>query len=170
MTNTEVRRRFEREAARLRPILLRIVTSITGRADEADDIAQETLLKLWFLRDSLDKYASIDAPARVIARNLSLNALRDRKPTLTIDDCDLRNMAVDERDGETLSEELALAIAKLPGTEQAVLRMKHIEGMETEEIAALIGSTAGAVRSALSRGRERIRKLFLSNTNKYRYG
>ncbi|MCM1450744.1 MAG: RNA polymerase sigma factor [Clostridium sp.] len=162
MTNTEIRERFEREAIRLRPILLRVAASITGNADEADDIAQETLLKLWFLRDRLEKYTSIDAPARVIARNLSLNAIRDRRPTVGMDDCELRGIADDDGERERLDEELALAISKLPGTEQAVLRMKHIEGMETEEIAALIGSTPGAVRSALSRGRERIRKLYLA--------
>ncbi|MCM1224011.1 MAG: RNA polymerase sigma factor [Lachnospiraceae bacterium] len=161
MTTTEIRERFEREAIRLRPILLRVAASITGSADEADDIAQETLLKLWFLRDRLEEYANIDAPARVIARNLSLNVIRNRKPTVAMDDCELRNIADDDSSQESMPEELTLAISKLPGTEQAVLRMKHLDGMETEEIAALIGATPGAVRSALSRGRERIRKLYL---------
>ena len=163
MNALEIRARFEGEAARLRPILLRIAVSITGSADDADDIAQETLLKLWFLRDRIHEYASIDAPARVIARNLSLNALRDRHTTVPIEECS-QLFCDDEQAKAEITEEMMLAINHLPDTEQAVLKMKHLEGMETEEIARLIGSSPGAVRSALSRARERIRKLYTRQT------
>lgn len=164
MTALEIRNRFEGEAARLRPILLRIAMSITGSADDADDIAQETLLKLWFLRDKIHEYSCIDAPARIIARNLSLNAIRDRRPSVAIEQCEHMFFADDAGIASEINEEMTLAIAKLPDTEQAVLKMKHLEGMETEEIAKLIGSSPGAVRSALSRAREKIRKLFTQQT------
>ena len=52
------------------------------------------------------------------------------------------------------------AIDMLPGVEQAVLRMRHIDGMEIEEIASISSSTPGAVRTALSRARRRVRQLY----------
>ena len=97
----------------------------------------------------------------VIVRNLSLNVLRNRHPS----DPDLTRLSdipCEETDKE-LSDELSLALESLPDTEQAVLRMKHLEGMETEEIAGLIQSTPGAVRTALSRARRHIRELYFRN-------
>lgn len=155
------RSRFESEAKRLRPVLLRVAVSITGNADDAADVVQEAFLKLWFMRDRLVEYASVDAPARVIVRNLSLNVLRDRHTSDT-DLVRLSDIPCEESDKE-LSDELSRALESLPDTEQAVLRMKHLEGMETDEIAGLIQSTPGAVRTALSRARRHIRELYFRN-------
>ena len=166
MTETAIRQMFESEAARLRPLLMRIALSITQCEEDAADVVQETLLKLWFLRDRFGEYSCIDAPARVIARNLSLNAVRDRKPPGFFVECSSQ-LPLEEAPPETgITEEMMLAISRLPDTEQAVLRMKHIDGMETDEIAQMIGSSPGAVRSALSRAREKIRKLFARNAHK----
>lgn len=159
MTQLFTRSRFESEAGRLRPMLLRVAVSITGNEEDSADVVQETLLKLWFLRDRLNEYESVEAPARVIVRNLSLNVLRHRalSPVYageipeTVTSCDPE---------ESLSDEMTAALARLPDTEQAVLRMKHLEGFETEEIAEMIHSTPGAVRTALSRARRRIREYY----------
>lgn len=156
---------FEHEASRLRPLLLRAATTLTGNDDDAADIAQEVLLKLWFLRERLTEYRSIDAFARIITRNLCLNYIRDRHLVCT-DVTQLLNIAADDTDAE-ISDDLLLAIESLPDTEQAVLRLKHIDGMENEEIAKLIQSTPGAVRTALSRARKHIREIFINNSNRY---
>ncbi len=152
---------FESAVGRLRPLLLRVAMSITGDSDDADDIVQEALLKLWFMRDRLDNYSCFDAPARVIVRNLSLNLVRDRHETVP-GEAALSDTPYEEEEPE-ISDELAEALKALPNTEQAVLRMKHLEGMETDEIAGLIRSTPCAVRTALSRARRRIRDLYLKN-------
>ncbi len=50
---------------------------------------------------------------------------------------------------------------QLPGLQQTILRMKHIDGFEVKEIAELTGSTPEAVRVNLSRARKKVRDLFL---------
>ncbi len=122
------RSRFESEARRLRPVLLRAAVSITGNVEDAADVVQEAFLKLWFMRDRLVEYASVDAPARVIVRNLSLNVLRKRHPSHS--DIDLLSDIPYEETDKELSDKLSLALESLPDTEQAVLRMKHLESME----------------------------------------
>ncbi len=158
MTQVFTRSRFESEAGRLRPMLLRVAVSITGNEEDSADVVQETLLKLWFLRDRLNEYESVEAPARVIVRNLSLNVLRHRALS-PVYACEIPETVTCDPE-ESLSDEMTAALARLPDTEQAVLKMKHLEGFETEEIAEMIHSTPGAVRTALSRARRRIREYY----------
>ena len=67
------RQEFEIEAKRIRPALLRMAERYMESADDAEDVIQEVLLKLWFLRERLDNYRSIDALAVVITKHLCVS-------------------------------------------------------------------------------------------------
>jgi RNA polymerase sigma-70 factor (ECF subfamily) len=69
--------------------------------------------------------------------------------------------------GERMDELLEL-IETLPDLQQAILRMKHIEGMEVEEIARLTGSNPIAVRTNLSRARKKVREQFLMRNKEWK--
>lgn len=149
----------------MRPALLRLAMRYTEDPDEAEDVIQDVLLKLWFLRERLDRYRSIDSLAMVITKHLCINRRRDRHIELVgleegmgilMEDTPEREMMRDEQ-----MEELLALIGKLPDLQQAILRMKHIEGFEVEEIARLTGSNPVAVRTNLSRARKKIREQFL---------
>lgn len=73
------RQQFEIEAKRMRPALLRLASRYMEDADEAEDVIQDVLLKLWFLREKLDRYRSVDALAMVITKHLCINQLRKSK-------------------------------------------------------------------------------------------
>ncbi len=160
---------FERHAARLRPRLLSIASSMLKSAEDAEDAVQEALLKLWFFRDNLAAYDSIDAPAVIILRRVCINSLRSksRSPlSLLASFSSLQEKAddgaADDMTDYSLSDDMFRAINALPSTEQAVLRLRHIDGMEIDEIASLTASTPGAVRTALSRARKRVRDHFIN--------
>jgi RNA polymerase sigma-70 factor (ECF subfamily) len=53
-------------------------------------------------------------------------------------------------------------IEQLPFLQQSVVRMKHINGLETEEIAEITGCSQEAVRMNLSRARKKIKELYFS--------
>lgn len=152
------RREFEILVKELRPRLLITARNILGSIEEADDAVQDTLIKLWFFKDRLDNYDNPGAPAAVILRRVCISALRGRRSTVDIEEAALIEA---ETYTESISPELMAAIETLPPMEQAVLRMKHLEEMETEEIAELISSNPGAVRTALSRARKKVRDLYL---------
>ncbi len=158
---------FERVALRLRPRLVSAASVWLGSGADADDAVQDTMLKLWFFRDRLSEYETVDAPAMVILRRACLNMLRSRNrspltSTLTLPD----TPEASDHSGEGLSDEMLDALNSLPCVEQAVLRLKHLEGMEVDEIAALIHSTPGTVRTALSRARRRVRDHFTQLYNR----
>jgi len=163
--------KFEIEAKRMRPALLRMALHYTEDEDEAEDVVQEALLKLWFLREQLETYRSIDALAKVITKHLCLSRKRGRHlekvpleegMTIVGEESPEREMIKGER-----MDELLKLIAGLPDLQQAVLRMKHIEGFEVEEIARLTGSNPIAVRTNLSRARKKVREQFLRRNKEW---
>ena len=160
---------FEIEAKRMRPAILRMATHYTEDTDEAEDVVQETLLKLWFLRERISQYRSIDALAMVITKHLCIN----RKRGQHLDTVSLEEGLIIEGEvgperrliNKERMQELLKLIATLPNLQQAILRMKHIDGFEVEEIARITGSTVIAVRTNLSRARKKVREQFMK-TNK----
>lgn len=159
---------FEALATRLRPALRKTALGLTRDEAHADDIAQDTLLRLWQMRDRLDGYRSVEALARVIARNLSLDFLRGRHTTVSLDDLAARGEP-EGSDAESphallaaaeLEREVDEVLSRLAPAQQAVMRMRHTEGLEIEEIARLIGSSPANVRVLLCRARARVKTLF----------
>ena len=149
----------------MRPALLKMATHYMEDTDEAEDVVQETLIKLGFLRERLSLYRSIDALAMIITRNLCIN-LKRRKHLTTVSldegwmiegESGPEQKLMDDEKGKELLE----LIDTLPNLQQAILKMKHIEGFEVEEIARLTGSTVIAVRTNLSRARKKVREQFM---------
>ncbi len=136
-------------------------------SDEADaeDIVQEVVLKLWVMHDRLEEYRSMEALAVVMARRMSLNHLRSATvPICEAKPADATTALTPEADliGREDEERAQRLIDALPDAQQAVLRMKHQEGMEVAEIARLTGSSPEAVRQNLSRARRNILKHFVN--------
>lgn len=155
---------FKREILPLRKKLLAYAHRLLGDPDEAEDMIQEVFLKLWYIRDDLDRYREIGALAMQITKHLCLNRLRV-KDRMDGDD-EMLHMASDQPAPDTRLElrdsfhQVLRIMQRLPDLQQTVLWMKHVEGFEVEEIAALTGSSPGAVRMNLSRARKRVKDLF----------
>ena len=69
---------YEIAMQRLRPVLIAEATRYMGNADEAEDMVQDALLKLWQMCDQLK--SPVDGLARVLVRNICLDSIRRRKP------------------------------------------------------------------------------------------
>lgn len=156
--------RFVREILPLRGKLSAYARRFLRDPDEAEDIVQEVFLKLWSIRDSLERYYSIEAFSMKITKNLSLNRLKIQQRNSSISDFEA---AGDSPDPQKILEyrdsarQISAIIHTLPDTQQAVLRMKHLDGLETSEIAEITGSNIEAVRVNLSRARKKVKELFL---------
>lgn len=148
----------------MRPQLHREAMRYLSDSDEAEDIAQEVVLKLWTMHERLEEYRSVGALAAVMVRRLCLN--RRRGAAVSLDSgqageacsADTPEQRMIRREDE---ERVWRLMDSLPDTQQAVLRMKHVDGMEVAEIARLTGSTPEAVRQNLSRARRNIMKRFV---------
>lgn len=146
---------FRQEAQRMRTTLVRLAFGILRDSDEAEDVVQDVLLRLWQMRDQLRM--PIEPLARVLTRNRCIDIARRKKPAAEL------SMAVFQEEDEALRERIERmmkVIESLPDLQQTILRLRHMEGMEFKEIAELTGSTEAAVRKALSRARQAVRDKF----------
>lgn len=151
---------FEREAGRLRPMLVAVAASTQGGARYAEDAAQDALAKLWAMRGDL--HPPLDALARAVVKNLCIDYLRRRRATF-VGRCPEQADAPPTDDGEDPFARVMRLIDKLPAAQQVVMRLRHIDGMETADIARLTGATEAAVRKQLSRARMAVRKHYLDD-------
>ena len=158
------RKEFEILVQKIRPRILRDAIHYMEDRDDGEDITQDVMLKLWAMRDRLKEYRSVEALAVVMTKHLALN--RHRTVGRFVGEMfpqDLEDGVTPE--SRTISEEeekrLFRLIDTLPDVQQATLRMKHIDGIEVEDIAKLTGATANAVRVNLSRARKKILSYYI---------
>lgn len=123
--------------------------------DDAEDTVQDVLLRLWQMVDKLRM--PVDGLASVLVRNLCVDKVRRRHPTLalteTSDDGD--------REQDERIERMMGIIESLPSLQQTILRLRHMEGMEMKDIAEITGSSEVALRKALSRARQAVRQQYM---------
>ncbi len=148
---------FQQQAEELRIQLVSIAHKYLGNTDEAEDIAQDAMVKLWLMREQLT--LPIAGMASIVTRNLCIDALR--KKHQTVDIAQLPDEADFSDDGEQI-EQMLKVIDSLPSTQRTILRMRHLQGMEMREIALVLGSTEVAVRKTLSRARKVVRKRLIA--------
>lgn len=149
---------FNTEMQLLRPVLIK--TAIHYVADEivAEDVVQDALLRLW--RMHKDLRMPVEPLAKVIVRNLCVSYLRHQKPCSPLANTDVRD--TDEVDmGEERVEHVLNIIDALPEKQRLLLRLRHMEGMQMQEIAELTNSSEIAVRKILSRARQAVRNQYL---------
>ena len=149
---------FEHQAIRLRTIALKASANAGADADTAQDIAQETMIRLWQMRDDT-RLCNPDGFAATIARNLTLSHLRRHQP-LPIDErtCSLPaapsplDLMVQREEEQWLQQR----IRDLPPTQHAVLHMRQVEHRTSAQIATLLGVKETSVRTLLARARRQL--------------
>ena len=139
---------------KIRPKLLLIANRIVGDSEEAEDVVQDALLRLWQLRK--DDIRNAESLAKVITRNLSFDLVRRKRVMVDVDESLLE--MDEEYQNEEQVERVMNLIGQLPTMQQTVFRLRHIEGMQMADIARIAGTTEQAVRQSISRARRTILK------------
>ena len=151
---------------------------LTGRREEAQDVLQDTMMKLF---DRVAEFRG-DSPfwgwLRQIAVNESLMLLRRRGRLLaesSFDETRLGEGALGDHE-QLLPPRaadaaiLGRALAELPGATRSVLWLYHGEGYTHEEIAAAMGKSLSFSKSQLARGTRRLRALLHLDTELAAHG
>lgn len=149
----------------LRAKLLNYARKLTDEPEDAEDAVQEVLLKLWNKRLELEQYRSIEAFAMTLTHNICIDMWRcKRNDTLSLDIVQAASPTGTPERLLEIKDEIRLMheiIDSLPNLQRTIMRMKDIEGYETDEIAEITGCGPEAIRSNLSRARKKVRDVYL---------
>ena len=147
-------------ARQMRPDILALSRRFLRDEGEAEDNVQDTLLRLWTIRERLDEVSSVQALTYAICKNLCISKLRKRRiiPMELSDEIRL----ISAHDSGWMLEEKENAkwlednIAGLPAAQMQILKMSQQDGLENSEIAEVLGISETTVRTALCKARKNL--------------
>lgn len=136
---------------------------IAGSTRDADDAAQEALIRIVKNLDRFDGRSSFGTWAYRIATNASLDELRrrSRRPQLHTVDDEASGRPVEQADElshrhiESVADRMAIdaALAELPEEFRIPVVLRDVGDLDYAEIAAEVGVPIGTVKSRIARGR-----------------
>lgn len=141
--------------------------------DEAKDIVQDIYIKLWKMREELDKYNSVEALAMRMTRNLCLDKIKLKKTVkingIIKEDSEEKNIANEKQEEIKIAVTRAkYVINKLDEPQKTIMQLRDIEGYDYEEIAQILNMNINTIRVSLSRARKKVREILL--TKYYNHG
>ena len=146
---------FEQQARTWRQKALSVSMSCGAGRDQAEDIAQEVMLRLWQMHDDLERYDSIEALAALMAIHQLINHQRRRKPE-TLNETMIVSLNTNPHEQLEMKEDdewLTKRLEQLPTTQRTLLYMRQVERRTHEEIAQLLGIETSSVSTLLARAR-----------------
>jgi RNA polymerase sigma-70 factor (ECF subfamily) len=155
---------FKEKFFPLKNKLFRFAKQFVKRDDEAEDIVQDTFLKLWLKREGLNELRNHETFAMTMVKNASIDKLRKRK-TLRFEELkkhpENKHTPLDSLTQGEVYNQVIEAIKELSQQQQTLLNLRDIEGYEYEEISEISGLTINNVRVNISRARKTIKKKLL---------
>lgn len=147
--------------------LYRIAYRLLEDVSDAEDMVQETYIKLWNKRDELNHLENTESYTVVTLRNLCLDFLRSkaRHREQSMDDLDYgiadsAPTALAEIESDDGVAQIKQIIDSLPDQQRKIMKMKHLDDYSLEEIEEMTGLSSVNVRVLLSRARKKVRELF----------
>ena len=142
--------------------LFRLANKLLSNRQEAEDAVQEVYLKIWKMRNNLEKYNSTEGLMMTMTRNLCLDKLKSKKNKhQDLNSYEMKEQTPDPYEQAALSdavERVKGAIENLPEQQKTIVHLRDVEGYELKEIAGIMGTDTNYVRVNLSRGRKKIRE------------
>jgi RNA polymerase sigma-70 factor, ECF subfamily len=129
----------------------------------AEDVLQEIFMQIWRNPDSFTAArGSLGGWLAVVSRNRSIDTLRRRRPTDSVDEIALAspyNLA-DEAERNSLMERARGVIVQLPSEQRKTLEMAFFDGLTHSEIAEMTGDPLGTVKTRIRSALLTLRKAF----------
>lgn len=158
MTALEFKQRF----MPFHRLLYRVAYHLTGNAQDAEDLLQDTYLKLWTKRDDLPPDAQTEAYLITLMRNLYRDQRRLKSNIVHETYEPDKSYEPYEEEEEVLDNraELQELIERLPDKQRAVMKAHIVEDKTYEEIQRDTGLSNGNIRVIISRAKQTIIKLW----------
>jgi RNA polymerase sigma-70 factor (ECF subfamily) len=164
---------FRNDVLPLKNELFRLALRITLNREEAEDVVQETLIKVWNRRDRWEELESIEAFCLTICRNISLDKMKkagNQNQSLE-DEHDAPDRSYTSNPEEQVMQQDRVQLVRrlidnLPEKQRSVMQLRDFEGKSYKEIAQILDISEEQVKVNIFRARQTIKQKFIE-TEKY---
>ena len=160
---------FRTDVLPLKNELFRLALRITLNREDAEDVVQETMIRVWNRRDQWEQIDSIEAFCTTICRNLAL----DKTKRASNQDASLDNEGHDAPDHSYSANPEEQAVQRdrvervrrlmdlLPEKQRTCMQLRDVEGKSYKEIATVMDISEQQVKVNIFRARQTIKQEYL---------
>ena len=150
----------------LKDKLFRLALRITFDRAEAEDVVQDTMIRVWNKREEWTQFGSIEAYCLTVAKNLAI----DRSQKKEAQNVELTPEMEEESeisgpyDQLVNTERMSIIhrlINELPEKQRLIMQLRDIEGESYKEIAKILNLTEEQVKVNLFRARQKVKQRYL---------
>lgn len=160
---------FQSDVLPLKNVLFRLALRIVQNRADAEDVVQETMLRVWNRRDEWERIESMEAFCLTIGRNIALDKLRrlDRHAESNETPPDIADTSHTANPEEQAVQHDRLLVVKrliseLPEKQRSCMQLRDIEGKSYRDIATVLGISEQQVKVNIFRARQTIKERFLN--------
>lgn len=156
---------FRNDILPLKDKLFRLALRITMNRAEAEDVVQDTMLRVWGRRDEWEGMESVEAYCLTVCRNLAIDRSQ-LKESQNEELTESNANTPDSADPYSLcvrNEQMALIhrlISGLSEKQRTILQLRDVEGKSYKEIADIVGVSEEQVKVNLFRARQKIKQQY----------
>ena len=150
----------------LKDKLFRLALRITFDRAEAEDVVQDTMIRVWNKREEWTQFGSIEAYCLTVAKNLAI----DRSQKKEAQNVELTPEMEEESEASGPYDQLInkermsiihRLINELPEKQRLIMQLRDIEGESYKEIAKILNLTEEQVKVNLFRARQKVKQRYL---------
>lgn len=163
---------FRNDVLPLKNELFRLALRITLNHAEAEDVVQETMIKVWNRRDQWDEIESIEAFCLTICRNIAIDKMKkaeNQNQSLEEEhDAPDRSYASNPEEQAVQRDRIELIrrlINNLPEKQRSAMQLRDLEGKSYKEIAEIMAISEEQVKINIYRARQTIKQKFIETEN-----
>jgi len=154
---------FDKIALLIMPDIVNIAYRYTQNSEDAKDVCQEVLIKVYSKIKSFKQGAKFSTWVYRVTINASIDFLRKRKKTVVLND----DIAKDKTnffesahniEAKDIEEKIKTEVNKLPMRQKNVFILKHFQGLKISEISKTLGCSQSSVKTHLVRSVANLRK------------
>ena len=151
---------FEGMLSAMRPALHRYCARMTGSAVDGEDVVQEAMLKAFTAWEAAGPLDNPEGWLFRVAHNTALDFLRRRRriPLMQTEE-ELAMIAAPDQPDPDIATVTLRTFLRLPALQRSTVILKDVLGHSLVEISAIVEASEASVKSALQRGRVRLREL-----------
>ena len=162
---------FRNDRLPLKNELFRLALRITLNRVEAEDIVQDTLIKVWDRRFEWESIDSIEAFSLTVCRNLSLDRLRKKENSNdSLEDVNIAEPVASSNPQDRMIQEDRVSLVRqiidsLPEKQRSCMQLRDFEGKSYKEIAQVLDITEEQVKVNIFRARQMVKQKYLKLDN-----